>query len=318
MDQGRLAEGRAQAEAIEGRDHRRALRPEQLEDVVEDLVAAAPAEVEVDVGSIAPRRVEEALEGQPVAEGVRVREPEAVGHQAVRGRAAPNAGDALRARERADPLHQEEVGGEAEPLDRAQLVVQPVQHLGAERAEAPPGAVEGERAQPRVGRLAVLQLDLGEVDPSQGRGVAAVGGDHQAAGEGGRELGPAWIQLGERLAHPSPRRVVQGPSSGHVRDALHPGRELVDRGQVGGATRQPLLGQPLEQGPVLDGDAHRVVLGLLGVQVPGVRRDEQSSARRQRGLEQGPGRGGRRRGRRAGPAQGGRLLREILRCGRVR
>ncbi len=87
--------------------------PEELEHVLEHLVTSPPAEVEVNVGPVASRRVEEALERQPVAQGIRVGQPEREGHQAVRCGATSDAGNPGPVREAPDALDQEEVGREA-------------------------------------------------------------------------------------------------------------------------------------------------------------------------------------------------------------
>ena len=298
MHQRGLAEGGAQPEPVEGRDHRRALGSEELEDMVEHLVAAPPAEVQVDVRPVAARRVQEALEGEPVAEGVGVGQAQAVGDEAVRRRPAADAGDALGAGVGGEPLDQQEVGREAQALDRPQLVVQAVQHLGPQGAEASPRPVESQGAEARVGRLSILELDLGEVHAAERGRVAAVRRDDEAAGEHGRELLPRPAQVREGLADPQARRVVEGPGARHVWHALEAGDELGGGGEVRRARGEPGLGESLQQGPVLDGDPYRVVLRLVGVQVPGVRagheRDAGGEGRLEQGASRDRGRGGRR------------------------
>ena len=145
--EGCFAEGGAQPEAVERRDHRGALAAKELVDVLDDLITATPAEVEVDVWAIASLWVEEALEDQPVAEGVCLCEAEAVRDEAVGGGAAADAGDLDVASPARDALAQEEVGREAEAVDRGELVIEATDDLRAERLVALARAVEGVTAE---------------------------------------------------------------------------------------------------------------------------------------------------------------------------
>ena len=70
-------------------------------DVGDDLVAPAVLEVDVDVGHRHAVGVEEALEGQLVADRVDRGDPEGVGHDRARGAAAAGRGDALPSRAKA-------------------------------------------------------------------------------------------------------------------------------------------------------------------------------------------------------------------------
>ena len=60
-------------------------------DVVDDLAAAALAEVDVDVGQRHALGIEEALEDQVVLDRIDVGDPQAVGDEAAGGRAAARA-----------------------------------------------------------------------------------------------------------------------------------------------------------------------------------------------------------------------------------
>ncbi len=183
-DERRLAEGRAHAAAVDRRDHRRALGAEESVHVLEHFVAAPPAEVEIDVGPVGSCGGQEALEGQAVAQRIGVGEAQAVGDQAVGGRAAVDAGDALLAREVGDPLHEQEVGREAEALDRRELVVEAVQDLGLQRPEALARARERQRAQVRGRRLAACDFDRREQSPAERGFEGAALADRERAREG--------------------------------------------------------------------------------------------------------------------------------------
>ncbi len=148
VGEGRLAEGRAGTEGVQGGDHRRAVRTEEPVDMLEHLVPAAWTEVEVDVGPIPAVGVQEAFEGQSVAQGIGLGQPQAVGDQAVGGRAATDGGDVALPREACDALDQEEVGREAELFDGGELVVEPAQDFGAQGTEAPACPLEGQLTEP--------------------------------------------------------------------------------------------------------------------------------------------------------------------------
>ena len=124
-----------------GRDHGDAVATVGLVDVRDDLVAALPAQVDVEVGAVAPLRVQEALEAEPVAQRVHVRDAEHVGHDRGGARAATHGGDALRAGKGDDLGDQQEVVGEAESLDDRKLLVQSC----AGRADAGGGAAVASR-----------------------------------------------------------------------------------------------------------------------------------------------------------------------------
>jgi hypothetical protein len=203
-----FAESRAKSTVVQGRDHRRALGGEELVEVFDDLVAPTPAEVEVDVRSVAARGVEEAFEQEPVAQRVGVGQREAVGDEAVRRRPASDARDLLASRVVREVLDEQEVRREAEPVDRRELVVEPPDDLGPQWAVATACAVEGELAELRVGRLVFFELDRGEVHAAElGRERAARGDLERAlqrAGYRGRSIRRRSIRrlCGRRIERP--------------------------------------------------------------------------------------------------------------------
>ncbi len=121
-------------------DHRRA-RPRMLaEDPREDPVALVPGEVEVDVGRVAARRIEKALEQQPRAERLDVGDAEAVGDDRVRDRAAAAMGRAVED----DVAHHQEIVGEALHPDDRELVLESIACHRRDGAVATQGALVGQ------------------------------------------------------------------------------------------------------------------------------------------------------------------------------
>ena len=188
---------------------------EALVDVLDDLVAARRAEVDVDVGHLAARRVEEALEEQLVRDGVGVADAQHVADDAVAGRAAARVVDAAAAGELDDVVHGEEVLGEAELLDDLELALEARRDLGGERPVALRGALEAALAEQRVGGLAGRQRIGGEEEAPEAKIEVAARGDARGVGVGLRvaleeaahlrralevELGvPASQRVGQRL-----------------------------------------------------------------------------------------------------------------------
>src|SRR5207253_7766542 len=80
--------------------------------------------IEVDVGPLAALLGEEALEEEAHADRIDRRDAERVADRAVGGRAASLAEDAALAAEADDAPHDQEVAGEVEPLDHAELVLE--------------------------------------------------------------------------------------------------------------------------------------------------------------------------------------------------
>ena len=161
------ADRRRRVHRLHGGDHGHLVGAEALVDVLDDLVAAPRAEVDVDVGHLAPRGVEEALEEQVVRDGIGVGDVQHVADDRVAGRAAARVEDAALARELDDVAHGQEVLGEAELLDDAQLAVEALEHLGGDRPVALFGAAEAVLAEQRVGGLAARQRIGGEVERAE-------------------------------------------------------------------------------------------------------------------------------------------------------
>ena len=140
---GHFAQGRPRLERVEGADHGHVVGAVLAVHVVDDLVPAAPADIEVDIGAIGAREIEEALEVEVVFEGVHARDAEGVGHQAVGGRAPAHDRHVVRARVAHDVPHDEEVRREPELVDDVELVLEPLNHRRRQRLVAFPQPVEG-------------------------------------------------------------------------------------------------------------------------------------------------------------------------------
>jgi len=139
---------------VDGGDHGDLVVAEAFVDVLDDLVAAGGAEVDVDVGHLAARRVEEALEEELVGDGVGVGDVQDVADDAVAGGAAAGVEDAAAPRELDDVVDGEEVLGEAELFDDAELALEAGGDYGGERAIALFGAGEAALPEQREGGLA--------------------------------------------------------------------------------------------------------------------------------------------------------------------
>ena len=140
---GHLAERAAEPETVVVGHHRRARKGIAAEHVRQHTVPLVPREVEVDVGRVGARGVEEPFEEEPGAEGLDVGNAEAVTHHRVGDGAATAVGGPVRH----DVVDHQEVIGEALHSDDGQFVFQPVAGDGRHGAVAPFGAGVGERTE---------------------------------------------------------------------------------------------------------------------------------------------------------------------------
>ncbi len=99
------------------------LAPVQFVDVLDGLLAPVGLDVDVDVGGLAALGGEEALEHQPVVDGVDRGDLQRVTDRGVGRRAAALAEDAARAAEAGDVPDHQEVAGEVQLLDDRKLVL---------------------------------------------------------------------------------------------------------------------------------------------------------------------------------------------------
>ena len=131
----RVAHRRARRHRRERDDLRDAVAPVLLGDVVDDALAALDGEVEVHVGHVLARRVEEPLEEEAVAQRVDVGDPEAVRGERAGGAAAARPDrDAVAPGEDDEVPDDEEVVREPHLADRLELEPQALVELRRRRA----------------------------------------------------------------------------------------------------------------------------------------------------------------------------------------
>ena len=251
-------------------------------DVVDDAVAVALAEVDVEVGHRDPLGIQEALEQQVVLQRIQVGDRQHIGHQRARARAPARAHRAAVGLGPADEVrHDQEVAGKAHLQDRRQLELQPLdiaralgvalRGIGEEQLQAIFQALEGELAEVvghRHGR-AVGQQRRGKVRQlrlAQHQRQAAAPGDLDGvvdrAGNVGEECGHLGLRLEVLVTAEAAHAlgVAQRVAVGHA-DPRLVGLEVVgfeELDRVGGDDRQAQLRR---QG---HGRAHvRLVTGQL-------------------------------------------------------
>ena len=258
-----------------------------LVDVLDDLLAAAGLDVQVDVGRPVALRGQEPLEQQAEGDGVGLGDPDRVADGRVGRRAPALAVDVGAAAELHDVPDDQEVAGEAELLDHGQLVVDLAP--GARSALGVPGAVAagrapaGQLAQPghlgvagrdrEVGQAGRDQLQVEGKGPARGRrparpfpGSGPGGSPARARTADGRRPRRAASRPGRPGScgpGPRPARWPAGAVRGRVVDVV--GRHHLDPGPVG---------QP-DQGVVADRVERVAVVPDLHVEVvPPERLDE--------------------------------------------
>src|SRR6202035_2688007 len=117
-----LADRRARAVADYGGGKTGAVAAVFFVDVLDHLLAPLVLEIDIDVGRLAARRADEALEQHVDAGRVDRGDAEAIADHRIGRRAAPLAQDAAAPGERDDVVHGQEIAGEIQPLDQRQLV----------------------------------------------------------------------------------------------------------------------------------------------------------------------------------------------------
>src|SRR5262249_26194914 len=186
-------------------------------DVLDDLLAPLVRDVEIDVGRLGALLGEEALEEEIHADRVDVRDAERVADRRVGRRAAPLTQDAVLLAEIDDLPDDEEVAGEAEPLDHAELVRELRGDAGAERPVA-------------LARAAVDEV----VEVGEGR-LGRTGGQAPSTG-GARRASPRHREGREAVAELVEREAGAGGDVGgaleRVGVAGEAARELVGRAEV--------------------------------------------------------------------------------------
>ena len=140
-------------------------------DVLDDLLAAAGLDVEVDVGVAGSPRGQEALEEHLVPDGVDGCDAQGVADCGVGRRASPLAQDSRLCAELDDGVHDEEVAGESQGLDDLELVIEHLPGPGVllRGAVAAGGALAGELTQPAGRRVSLRDIGVGEVRGDEGQ-----------------------------------------------------------------------------------------------------------------------------------------------------
>ena len=140
MHAGDVADDGSRLHRAEGDDLRDVLAAVLARDVLDDLAAAAFAEVDVDVGQRHALGIEEALEDQVVLDRIDVGDPQAIRDEAAGRRSAARSNrDALFARVADEVPGDQEVPGVLHLLDHLDFVGQPTLVL-VDRVLQDPGA----------------------------------------------------------------------------------------------------------------------------------------------------------------------------------
>jgi hypothetical protein len=135
-----VAHRRARGHRAEGDDLRHLVVAVALGGILQHARALIILEVEVDIRHRNAAGVEEALEDQPVFEGIHQRDVQGIGHQRAGGGAARVVPDAAFAGKAAQVPHDEEVGVEPHGVDDIQLVRQALGERGLGCPLAEPAA----------------------------------------------------------------------------------------------------------------------------------------------------------------------------------
>ena len=142
-----------------------------VENVLDDLFAVAPREIEVEIWWAATHGVEETLEIQVQFNRIHIGDFQAISHYAIGPAAPPDMIEALPDGKAHDVPSDEEIGAKAHPLDDVQLLLDTAISVFVVQAVAVRHAVESQFAQQfavvidiaRVGALvfhAVVQVDF--------------------------------------------------------------------------------------------------------------------------------------------------------------
>ena len=149
---------------IDVADHRDMLETPVLVAEADHLIAPAPAQVDVDIGTIGPAGIHETLEIEPILDGTDPREAQHVGDQRAGGRAAHLDRNIVSLGEVDDLMDHQEIVAEAVLAHGRQLVFQPLDDL------VTGGTVSlGKSQVTKPGQFPVAGGPVGELDPGQDR-----------------------------------------------------------------------------------------------------------------------------------------------------
>ena len=199
--------------------HRRVLAAVALVHVLQHLLAVAVREVDVDVGRLAAVVAQESLEEEIELDRIDGGDAEAEAHSGVGGGAAPLAEHPRAVGEADDVPHDEEVAGEAEPLDERELV----RELRAlPRVDRAPTLGRALRDEPRE---IFVGADAGREWKRRERGMQIVQPERAALGDCERRLHAIGVMT-PALRHP--RGTLQPPLGVGAQARAH----LVERALV--------------------------------------------------------------------------------------
>ena len=141
-----IAHDAARQKRAEGDDLRHPVRPIAVAHIADDLVAPVLTEIDVEIGHGHAFGIQEALEEQAEAQGIKIGDGEGVGDQRACARAAPRPHrNALGLGPFDEVGHDEEVAGEFHAGDDAQLEIQPLFVIAGGQARRRPMGGEARR-----------------------------------------------------------------------------------------------------------------------------------------------------------------------------
>ena len=185
-----IAHGALGEHAVEGDDLGDVIGAVFARDVVDDLAAPLVAKIDVDIGHAHALRVEEALEEQLILEGIDVGDAEEIADDAAGCRAAARADEDAVAFGVVDKIpDDEEIGIVAHFVDDAELVVEPLCHLGAGSWIAAVDAFFTEAAQIGLVVHARRRVEIRHIIVPEGEIEIAFFGDAHGFVEGGGVVG---------------------------------------------------------------------------------------------------------------------------------
>ena len=241
-DPSHVADDRLRPHGPEGDDLGDGISAVLVPHIPDHLGPTVVGEVDVDIGRADALGIEEALEEQPVAQRINVRDLQQVGHHRAGGRSARHAGDAVVASPAHEVADDQEVRHIAGFLDDPEFEIEPVENLADGR------------------------IDLRRIDGGRGGGG---GGNRRRFRRNRRDggIGGAGFRLGGRGRGGRFLREEEGQPLGLGHGLHHDGRSLdmgLDRVSEAESVAEQLA-QVALAGPRLRRLEHRIVLSTLAV-----------------------------------------------------
>ena len=254
-----VADCRLRPQCAEGDDLGHVVVPVALGGVADHLVTPVVREVEVYVRHLTPLYVEEALKDEAIGERVDVGDVQAVEDKAGGGRPAHAHGNVFAPGELGEVVDDQHVVREAGLPHHVQLVLEAAARLVGDRVEAALQARFAELGQMLVGRAALRQVGVWQVEAAELQLQVAGIGDALGVVHGLRQLGEAGAHLGLGLD------VVDGRVHAHPLLVHHRGvgadaeQDVVVGGVLG---RDVVAIDGSDEGNAgLAGDRHELLVG---------------------------------------------------------